>query len=117
MEFSYSDSSTVTKDILEGAQYNANPGLNATIVYLADTQSVSISSVHIVSVPQAISIASVHIVATMVLNTFKDTGDVTSYRNTRVLVRIRGQAKMIFYCTWISGSFGELIPNPKVQIS
>jgi len=112
-EVPLSDTSTGTDDIANTAQYEKNIDQSATVVSLADTQSLTIASIPILPAPQAISMAAVPIVATIVQNTDEDTGVVPHSRNARVIVRRRGRAKMIIQGTRISGSFGELVPNPK----
>jgi len=90
-----------------------NPDRSDTVVSRADTQSLTIASVPIFPAPQAISMAVVPIVATIVQNTNEDTGAHPNSENARVIVRRRGQEKMIIQGIRVSRSFGELVPNPK----
>jgi len=94
-------------------QCEKNPDRSDTAVSLADTQSLTIDSVTILHVPRAISMAVVSIVATIVYNINEDTGAVPSSGNARIIVRRRGREKIIIQGTRLSGSFGELVPNPK----
>ena len=109
MEAPFREIFTTTDGITEGAQHNTHPDMSATIVSLVDNQNVSIISVTIVPAPQALFITTTPIVATIVQNKNEDTGAVSSSGNARVLVRRRGQAKMIIQGTRVSGSFDEFI--------
>jgi len=113
MEVPVSDTSTGTDGTADTVQCEKNPDRSDTVVSLADTQSLTIASVNIFPAPQAISMASVPIVATIVHNMNEDTGAVPRSVIARVIVRRRGRENMIIQGTQVSGSFGELVPNPK----
>ena len=105
MESSGGILSTVVDTTARSAQPDTNTGPSTTLVSLADTQSVSRRP----SVPMTTPLQPRRPSETLdtILMHPPSTG------NKKVLVLKRGRAKMIIEGTRVSGSFGELIPNPK----